>query len=189
MATKKERRASALTIVPNVPIKKAPNYAHFWPLGSGNSPGSLPPGLPARLPLGLPTPEPAKALIWPARDASAAEKPAIGRGLKPARFPRPSALARGRRRSGNGPGRPGPFLREQGQSSRPLEPDLGRLGIPLSIGEVARMIGTSPWSVRQTLIPQGLPHLRFKANGRLIFYRDQVIRWIENQQEGGKTTK
>jgi hypothetical protein len=80
-------------------------------------------------------------------------------------------------------------LREQGQSSRPLESDLGRLGIPLSIGEVARMIGTSPWSVRQTLIPQGLPHLRFKANGRLIFYRDQVIRWIENQQEGGKTTK
>jgi hypothetical protein len=80
-------------------------------------------------------------------------------------------------------------LREQGQFSRPLEPDLGRLGIPLSIGEVARLIGTSPWSVRQTLIPQGLPHLRFKANGRLIFYQDQVIRWIENQQEGGKTTK
>jgi hypothetical protein len=54
--------------------------------------------------------------------------------------------------------------------------------------DVAALIGCSPWTVRQTLIPRGLPHFRFKANGRLIFYRDQVIRWIENQQ-GGPTTK
>jgi len=59
----------------------------------------------------------------------------------------------------------------------------------MSISEVARMIGCSPWSVRQTLIPQGLPHLRFKANGRLIFYRGQIARWIERQQQGGQTTK
>ena len=32
------------------------------------------------------------------------------------------------------------------------------------------MIGCSPWTVRQTLIPRGLPHFRFKASGRLIFY-------------------
>jgi hypothetical protein len=81
------------------------------------------------------------------------------------------------------------LLREQWQFSRPLQPDFGPLGIPLSIAEVARMIGCSPWSVRQTLIPQGLPHFRFKANGRLIFYQGQVIRWIQRQQEGGKTTK
>jgi hypothetical protein len=59
------------------------------------------------------------------------------------------------------------------------------LGAPLTIYEVALLIGCSPWSVRQTLIPRGLPHFRFKASGRLIFYRDQVIRWIEEQQQGG----
>ena len=56
------------------------------------------------------------------------------------------------------------------------------LEVPLSIEEAAELIGCSPWTVRQTLIPRGLPHFRFKANGRLVFYRDQVMRWIENQQ-------
>jgi hypothetical protein len=83
---------------------------------------------------------------------------------------------------------PGAILREPGPSGRELEPDFPdtALGVPLLINEVARIIGCSPWTVRQTLIPRGLPHLRFTANGRLIFYRDQVIRWIENQQQGGK---
>jgi len=58
------------------------------------------------------------------------------------------------------------------------------LGAPLSISGVAELIGSSPWTVRQTLIPRGLPHFRFTARGRLIFYRDQVIRWIESQQGG-----
>ena len=60
------------------------------------------------------------------------------------------------------------------------------LGNPLSITEVARLIGCSPWTVRQTLIPRGLPHFRFRANGRLVFYRDQVIRWIEKHQGGNQ---
>ena len=60
------------------------------------------------------------------------------------------------------------------------------LGPPLGIHEVAVLIGCSPWTVRQTLIPRGIPHFRFKANSRLIFYQDQVIRWIQNQQQGGK---
>ena len=55
----------------------------------------------------------------------------------------------------------------------------------LTITQAACLIGCSPWTVRQTLIPRGLPYFRFRANGRLIFYRDQVIRWIENQQQGG----
>src|SRR5256885_13860846 len=59
------------------------------------------------------------------------------------------------------------------------------LGLPLSIREVAELIGCSPWTVRQTLIPRGLPHFRFTASGRLTFYHDQVIRWIESQQQGG----
>jgi hypothetical protein len=81
------------------------------------------------------------------------------------------------------------LLPERRPFERPLEPDFGPLGIPLNITEVARLIGCSPWTVRQTLIPRGLPHFRFKASGRLTFYQSQVIRWIEFQQQGGKTTK
>lgn len=61
------------------------------------------------------------------------------------------------------------------------------LGAPLSIREVARLIGCSAWTVRQRYLPKGLPHLRSGPSGKLIFYRDQVVRWIVNQQmKGGK---
>ena len=60
---------------------------------------------------------------------------------------------------------------------------------PMNIAEVAELIGCSPWTVRQAAIPRGLPHFRLRASGRLIFYKDQVVRWIQNQQQGGKTTK
>jgi hypothetical protein len=59
----------------------------------------------------------------------------------------------------------------------------GRLGPPLHIKEVARLIGCSCWTVRQTLIPKGLPCFRGTSRGRLIFYQDQVIRWIEKKQQ------
>jgi len=59
------------------------------------------------------------------------------------------------------------------------------LGVPLDIRGVARLIGCSPWTVRQRLMPSGLPYFRSGASGKLIFYTDQVIRWIENQQKGG----
>jgi hypothetical protein len=88
------------------------------------------------------------------------------------------------------PPEPGPILREPAASwvPRPTGPGqtCAELGPPLSIHEVAELIGCSPWSVRQTLIPRGLPHFRFTANGRLIFYRDQTIRWIEKQQGGNQ---
>jgi len=76
---------------------------------------------------------------------------------------------------------PGPFPEAFGSPRRAAA---SGLGVPLGIEEAAELIGCSPWTVRQTLIPRGLPHFRFRANGRLIFYRDQVIRWIENQQGG-----
>jgi len=57
------------------------------------------------------------------------------------------------------------------------------LGEPLSIQEVAAMLGCSPWTVRQKYLPQGLPHLRTSAGGRLVFFRLQVIRWILKRQE------
>lgn len=61
-----------------------------------------------------------------------------------------------------------------------------RLGDALGIREVAQLIGCSPWTVRQTLIPRGLPHFRYTRHGRITFYREQVIRWIERQQQGGQ---
>jgi len=60
---------------------------------------------------------------------------------------------------------------------------LGPLGLPLDIRQAAAVIGCSPWTVRQKLIPMGLPRFRSGASGKLIFYRDQVIRWIENKQK------
>lgn len=60
------------------------------------------------------------------------------------------------------------------------------LGRPLTIREVAVLIGCSAWTVRQRLVPQGLPHFRSRPNGRLIFYRNQVVHWLlENQKKGG----
>jgi hypothetical protein len=53
----------------------------------------------------------------------------------------------------------------------------------MDIRAVAALIGFSPWTVRQKLIPFGLPHFRSGASSKLIFYRDQVVRWIENQQK------
>jgi hypothetical protein len=59
------------------------------------------------------------------------------------------------------------------------------LGPPLDIKQAARLIGCSPWTVRQKLLPRGLPFFRSAASGKLIFYQAQVVRWIERQQQGG----
>jgi hypothetical protein len=175
MAKKKERHPSTLTLAPGSASKKVPIYGHLLPASSGNSPGSLPAGLPAQLPYRLP--EPAK------------------RRRKPALSP----LAVGQHwPAGAWRRQPVPFLREPG--ALPCQPEAAfsplhgkpvssQLGPPLCIRQVAELIGCSPWTVRQTLIPRGLPHFRFKASGRLTFYQDQVIRWIESQQRGGQTTK
>lgn len=60
------------------------------------------------------------------------------------------------------------------------------IGEPMTIREVANLIGCSVWTVRQQFLPQGLPHFQSGPSGKLIFYRDQVIRWILlRQQKGG----
>lgn len=59
------------------------------------------------------------------------------------------------------------------------------LGEPLGINEVAQLIGCSPWTVRQRYLSQGLPHFRSGPNAKLIFYKNQVIRWLLRQQEKG----
>jgi hypothetical protein len=68
-------------------------------------------------------------------------------------------------------------------------PSAGSLGEPMGIGEVAALLGCSAWTVRQRYLPQGLPHLRTSASGKLVFFRQQVIGWIlkrQQQQKGGK---
>lgn len=60
-----------------------------------------------------------------------------------------------------------------------------RLGRPLTISQVARLLGCSLWSVRNTWIPRGLPHFRSGASSKLIFFEAQVVRWIERQQTKG----
>jgi hypothetical protein len=59
------------------------------------------------------------------------------------------------------------------------------LGEPLSIREVAGIIGCSPWTVRHRYLPAGLPHVRSAPQGKLIFYRNQVIHWLLTQQQKG----
>jgi hypothetical protein len=64
----------------------------------------------------------------------------------------------------------------------------GDLGHPLTIRQVAALIGCSVWTVRNTLIPKGLPCFRAGSNGRLIFYEEQVVRWVLRAQriQGGQ---
>ena len=63
------------------------------------------------------------------------------------------------------------------------------LGEPLSTQEVARLIGCSPWTVRHRYLRAGLPHVRLAPQGKLIFYRNQVIQWLlTKQQKGGTIT-
>jgi hypothetical protein len=64
------------------------------------------------------------------------------------------------------------------------------LGDPLSIHDVAELLGCSAWTVRQRYLPQGLPHLRACTSGKLVFFREQVIAWIlkrqQQRQKGGQ---
>jgi hypothetical protein len=61
------------------------------------------------------------------------------------------------------------------------------LGPPLSINEVANLIGVSAWTVRHRYLAAGLPHLRVGYSGKLIFYTNQIVRWLLWQQQKGGT--
>jgi hypothetical protein len=66
----------------------------------------------------------------------------------------------------------------------------GSLGEPMDISQVAALLGCSVWTVRQRYLPQGLPHLRACASGKLVFFREQVVGWIlqrqQQRQKGGQ---
>ena len=61
------------------------------------------------------------------------------------------------------------------------------LGEPMSIREVARMLGCSEWTVRQQYLPRGIPHFRLSPAGRLLFFHNQIVRWVLEiqRQKGG----
>jgi len=75
-----------------------------------------------------------------------------------------------------------------GEIREPIKSNRGPLGEPLSIREAAKLIGCSAWTVRQSHVPHGLPCFRSGPSGKFIFYRDQVIAWILQQQQkkGGR---
>lgn len=60
------------------------------------------------------------------------------------------------------------------------------LGDAMGIAEVAEMLGCSAWTIRQRYMPQGLPYLRASETGRLVFFRNQVTRWIIQRQQKGE---
>src|SRR5438445_12622897 len=66
----------------------------------------------------------------------------------------------------------------------PAEP----LGQPMNIRQVAALLGCSVWTVRQRYLPIGLPYFRIGRAGKLMFYRNQIIRWILEKQarKGGE---
>lgn len=68
--------------------------------------------------------------------------------------------------------------------------DSDPLGAPLTVGELCTLLACSPWMVRQRYLRQGLPHFRSGPSGKLIFFRNQVIRWVlEKQQQKGSAQR
>jgi len=61
------------------------------------------------------------------------------------------------------------------------------LGQPMNIRQVAAILGCSVWTVRQRYLPIGLPYFRIGSTGKLMFYRNQIVRWVleKQRQKGG----
>ena len=81
----------------------------------------------------------------------------------------------------------------EAQATRSVSPDRWQspsqqdsLGEPLAIEEVARLLGCSAWTVRQRYVRQGLPYLQARPRGKLVFFRAQVVAWIEKRQRHTK---
>ena len=74
---------------------------------------------------------------------------------------------------------------QYGRPEIPFDPS-NPLGEPLSIHEVAALIGVSVWTVRQRYLPEGIPHSRATPQGKLLFYKNQIITWLlKRQRKGG----
>ena len=71
------------------------------------------------------------------------------------------------------------------QNPRQTVPPPTPLGTPLSIDEVAALLHCSAWTVRNALVPKGLPYFRSGPNSRMVFFTNQVVKWVEQKQKGG----
>ena len=62
-----------------------------------------------------------------------------------------------------------------------------QLGDAMTINQVAQLVGCSSWTVRNKLVPAGLPHFRSSPSGKLTFFHEQVVAWIlaRQQTKGG----
>jgi hypothetical protein len=103
------------------------------------------------------------------------------------RFTEPARTADSLDFSSIGPGQNCPTQKPQPAESKRVDGN-DSLGQPMTIGHVAAMLGCSVWTVRQRYLPQGLPHFRSCAAGKLVFFRSQVIAWILKRQleKGGR---
>ena len=67
----------------------------------------------------------------------------------------------------------------------PQPPAVSELGQPLSIREVADLIGCSVWTIRQRYLRAGIPFVRLRPHGKIIFYKNQLIHWLLTEQQKG----
>ena len=58
-----------------------------------------------------------------------------------------------------------------------------RLGPPMNIQHAATLLGCSTWTIRQRLIPMGLPYFQASPARKLIFYQNQIVHWMETHQK------
>ena len=61
------------------------------------------------------------------------------------------------------------------------------LGEPMTIRQVAKVFGCSEWTIRQQYLRKGLPHFRLSPRGKLLFFHNQIVRWVLGiqRQKGG----
>ena len=66
-------------------------------------------------------------------------------------------------------------------------PEDDPLGSPMTIRDVAELFGCSAWTIRQQYLPKGLPCFRLSPRGKLVFFHNQIVRWVidRQRQKGG----
>jgi hypothetical protein len=85
--------------------------------------------------------------------------------------------------SGSGPGQRNPQHCPQPPGGNHSSVSPGSIGEPMDIGQVAALLGCSAWTIRQRYLRQGLPHLQASARGKLVFFREQIVAWVEKRQQ------
>ncbi len=58
----------------------------------------------------------------------------------------------------------------------------------IGVGEIARMLGVTPETVRQWSASGKLPSFRYDSNGRWKAYREDIADWIESKKNSSTET-